>query len=69
MKTTKMTDIHWAAISTTAIVLSIWTLAALVIHTLGAISSVAAIVGFVIALAWVPSTWRFCYREVRNRSD
>jgi len=66
---TKMTDIHWAAMSTTAIVLSIWTLAALIIHTLGAISSVAAIAGFLIALAWLPSTWRFCYREVRNRSD
>jgi len=64
-----MTDIHWAAMSTTAIVLSIWTLAALIINSLGAISSVAAIAGFMIALAWLPSTWRFCYREARNLSD
>jgi len=65
----KMTDTHWAAISTAAIVLSVWTLAALVIHSLGALASAAAVAGFVIALAWLPSTWRFCYREVRNRSD
>lgn len=69
MKMTKMTDIHWATMSTTAISLSVWALVALVVHSLGVLSSVSAIAGFGVALVLLPSTWRFCYREARDHCD
>jgi len=66
VKTTKMTDTHWAAISTSMLFVSIWAFVALVVDAIVSFSSAAAIVGFLVALALLPSTWRFCEREARS---
>ena len=66
---TKMTDTHWATVSTGLLFLAVWSFVALVGHSLGALGSLAAFLGFGIALAWLPATWRFCLREAKGTHD
>jgi len=61
-----MTDIHWAAISTMSIFVTVWALIAVIVNAYVAHTSVAVITGFVCSLAILPATWQFCYQEARD---
>ena len=66
---TKMTNVHWATVSTGLLFVAIWSFVALVAHSVGALGSVATLVGLGVALLWLPATWRFCLREARGTHD